>query len=193
MRRFLWEHQTLGELHPGAYDRQGDTGMALSEDYLYAEDLHPIDVVETLAQAHDWDFDRVTDDQIAMVVEGQWRTYSITLAWSAQDETLRLISTFEMDPPQGREAALYDLLNRVNDQVWTGAFTLWPEQKLMVWRYGLVLAGGQIASPEQIDRLIGAAVVAAERFYPAMQLTCWGDEAPETAMKVAIAEAYGRA
>ncbi|MBW0156651.1 YbjN domain-containing protein [Sedimentimonas flavescens] len=167
--------------------------MALSEDYLYSDEIHPIDVVESLAEAHEWDFDRVAHDQIAMTVEGQWRTYSITLAWSAQDETLRLISTFEMDPPGARDGALYDLLNRINDQVWTGAFTWWPEQRLMVWRYGLVLAGGQIAGPEQIDRLIGAAVVSSERFYPAMQLTCWGDESPEQALKVAIAEAYGRA
>ena len=167
--------------------------MALTEDYLEGTEIHPIDVVETLAEAHAWEFDRVADDQIAMAVEGQWRTYSITLAWSAQDETLRLISTFEMDPPGARDGALYDLLNRINDQVWTGAFTWWPEQRLMVWRYGLVLAGGQIAGPEQIDRLIGAAVVSSERFYPAMQLTCWGDESPEQALKVAIAEAYGRA
>jgi hypothetical protein len=48
------------------------------------------------------------------------------------------------------------VLNRCNDMVWTGAFTWWAEQKLMVWRYGLVLAGGQVAGPEQIDRLIGA-------------------------------------
>ncbi|MBK5945000.1 diacylglyceryl transferase [Rhodobacter veldkampii DSM 11550] len=167
--------------------------MALSEDFLTSDDLHPIDLVETLAETRDWEFDRVTDDQIAMVVEGQWRTYSITLAWSAGDETLRLISTFEMDPPSHRLGALYDLLNRVNDQVWTGAFTYWVEQRLMVWRHGLVLAGGQIAAPEQIDRLIGAAVSAAERFYPAFQLTAWGDEDPEAAMQVAIAEAYGRA
>lgn len=167
--------------------------MALGEDYLHSDDLHPIDIVETLAEHHAWDFDRVTDDQIAMSVEGQWRTYSITLAWSSRDETLRLIATFEMDPPAGREPALYDLLNRANDQVWTGAFTFWPEQRLMVWRYGLVLAGGQGAGPEQIDRLIGSAVAAAERFYPAFQLTCWGDETPEAAMQVAIAEAYGRA
>jgi hypothetical protein len=50
--------------------------MSLSESYLSTEDLHPIDIVETLAESHDWDFDRVTDDQIAMAVEGQWRTYS---------------------------------------------------------------------------------------------------------------------
>ena len=80
--------------------------MTASEGYSLIDDLHPIDLVETLAANHDWDFDRVTDDQIAMAVEGQWRTYSITLAWSAYDETLRLICTFEMDPPDERIAAL---------------------------------------------------------------------------------------
>ena len=77
--------------------------------------------------------------------------------------------------------------------VWTGAFTYWEDQKLMVWRYGLLLSGGQYVTADQIDRLISAAVGAAERFYPAFQLVSWGDKAPADAMKVAIAEAYGRA
>ncbi len=55
--------------------------MSLTEHFS-SEDLHPIDIVEHLAEHHDWDFDRVADDQIAMAVEGQWRTFSITLAWS---------------------------------------------------------------------------------------------------------------
>lgn len=167
--------------------------MSLSEDLGSMDDLHPIDIVETLAQHHAWEFDRVTDDQIAMAVEGQWRTYSLTLAWSPQDETLRLICTFEMEPPEDKIAGLYDVLNRCNDMVWTGAFTWWADQKLMVWRYGLLLSGGQMAGPEQIDKLIASAVMASERFYPAFQMVLWGNETPAQAMKVAIAEAYGRA
>lgn len=166
--------------------------MSLIE-HLGAEDVHPIDIVETLAEHNDWEFDRVTEDQIAMAVEGQWRTYSLTLAWCPADETLRLICTFEMEPPSERMAELYEVLNRVNDLVWTGGFTWWSEQKLMVWRYGLCLAGGQLATPDQIDRLISAAVMAAERFYPAFQLVTWAGHTPEAALKVAIAEAYGRA
>lgn len=168
-------------------------GMSISEDFLQSDELHPIDIVESLAEFNDWEFDRLTEDQIAMSVEGQWRTYSLTLAWSGHDETLRLICTFEMEPPEGRMGELYDVLNRVNDSVWTGAFTYWADQRLMVWRYGLVLSGGQMAGPEQIDRLIGSAVMAAERFYPAFQLVAWADKTPAQAMQVAIAEAYGRA
>lgn len=167
--------------------------MALSEQYFSTEDLHPIDIVEHLAEHHEWEFDRVADDQIAMAVEGQWRTYSITLAWSAQDETLRLICTFDMDPPASRLPALYETLNAANDLCWAGAFAYWQAQKLMVWRYGLVLTGEQSAGPEQIDTMIRAAVLSAERFYPAFQLVCWGDEAPGTAMQIAMSEAYGTA
>ena len=166
--------------------------MALSEQFL-EEDLHPIDIVEHLAEHHDWDFDRIGDDQIAMAVEGQWRTYSITLAWSNYDETLRMVCSFEMEPPTDREPELYELLNRMNDQCWAGAFTYWASQKLMVYRYGLVLTGGQMASPDQIDTMISAAVLSAERYYPAIQLVTWGKRDPEDAMQVAIAEAYGRA
>ncbi len=166
--------------------------MALSEHAL-EDDIHPIDIVEHLATSHDWDFDRIGDDQIAMAVEGQWRTYSITLAWSGYDETLRLVCSFEMEPPEDRVGGLYELLNAMNDSCWAGAFTWWAEQRLMVYRYGLVLSGGQMACPEQIDRMITAAVMACEQYYPAIQLNVWGGKTPSQAMQVAIAEAYGRA
>jgi hypothetical protein len=166
--------------------------MALSEQYL-EEDLHPIDIVEHLAEHHDWEFDRIGDDQIAMAVEAQWRTYSITLAWSGYDETLRLVCTFEMDPPEEKLMQLYELLNSINDQCWAGSFTYWREQKMMVYRYGLILSGGHVAGPDQIDTMINAAVMSAERYYPAVQLVVWGDQTAKQAMQVAIAEAYGRA
>ena len=167
--------------------------MALSEQFIESDEIHPIDLVEHIAEHHEWEFDRIAEDQIAMAVEGQWRTYSITLAWSAYDETLRLICTYEMEPPEERLAAVYDLLNRVNDMCLSGSFTWWAEQKMMVYRYGLILSGEQIAGPEQVDTMIRAAVSACERFYPAFQLVTWGDRSPADSLQVAIAEAYGRA
>ena len=166
--------------------------MALTEHF-YEEEIHPIDIVEHIAEHHEWDFDRIADDQIAMSVEGQWRTYSITLAWSGFDETLRLICTFEMQPPKEKQGALFEVLNSINDQCWARAFTFWQDHSLMVYRYGLVLSGGQVASPEQIDTLISSAVSSAERYYPALQLVVYGDQSPKQALQVAIAEAYGRA
>ena len=167
--------------------------MALSEDRFVTDEIHPIDIVETLAEHRDWDFDRVADDQIAMSVQGQWRSYSLTLAWSGGDETLRLICTFEMDPPAARLPVVMELLNLINDQGWAGGFGYWTDQRLMVWRYGLILSGGQIAAPEQIDTMIRAAVAACERYYPAFQLAAWSERTALDSLQVAIAGAWGRA
>jgi hypothetical protein len=167
--------------------------MANTEHYLNSTDIHPIDIVENLAEHREWVFDRIADDQIAMAVEGSWRTYSLTLAWSPFDETLRMICNFEMEPPEARLPELYDVLNRTNDRCWTGAFSLWRKEGLMVYRYGLVLAGGASASTEQIEQLLSTAVATCERYYPAFQLACWGGASPRDAMEIAIAEGYGRA
>jgi len=156
-------------------------------------DIHPIDIVETLAHHRDWEFDRVAEDQIAMAIEGAWKTYSITLAWSPSDETLRLICSFEMSPPDDRLPVLYDVLNRANEKCWTGAFTLWRDHNLMVYRYGLCLAGGEIAGTSQIDALVQSAVMTCERFYPSFQLVVWGDDTPKSAIEIALGNVYGTA
>ena len=166
--------------------------MAQTEMFL-EDEIHPIDIVEHLAEHHEWEFDRIEENQIAMAVQGQWRTYSITLAWSGFDETLRLICSFEMEPPTEKLKDLYEILNVANDRCWTGAFTFWEKQKLMVYRYGLVLAGGQIATAEQIDTMISSAVLTAEKYYPAFQLVIYDNQSPDRAMQVAIAETYGHA
>lgn len=167
--------------------------MANTDRCTYSDDYHPIDICETVAQHHAWDFDRLADDQIALTVEGQWRSYALTLAWSGREEVLRLVCSFDFDPPADRLGDLYEALNLVNDQVWDGNFTFWKAQKLLVWRYGLVLAGEAIAAPEQIDHMLRSAVVEAERFYPAFQLACWGRGTPAAALDIALADAYGRA
>lgn len=167
--------------------------MALAEHFIPSDEIHPIDIVEDVAAHHAWEFDRLADDQIAMTVDGQWRSYSLTLAWSQAEAVLRLVCTFDFDPPAARMAALYEVLNLANDQVWDGSFTFWAPQKLMVWRYGLVLAGEAVAGPEQIDHMIRSALVEAERFYPAFQLACWGEGTPAAALDIAMADAYGRA
>lgn len=156
-------------------------------------EIHPIDIVQSLAAHRAWEVDRLADDQIAMNLAGQWRDYVITLAWSPREAVLRLVCTYDFDPPAERLPVLHEALNLVNDQVWDGGFTFWAAQRLMVWRYGLVLAGDVVASPEQIDQIIGNAGAACDRFYPAFQLACWGDVGAEEALDIAIAEAYGRA
>ncbi|MEL6999493.1 MAG: YbjN domain-containing protein [Pseudomonadota bacterium] len=165
---------------------------ALEHEFLSA-DIHPIDIVETVAEHADWEFDRVGEDQIAMAIEGNWRVYSVNLNWSSYDDMLRLVCTFELTPPEERMDEMLSLINMINDRVWGGSFTLWPEHKMMAFRYGLTLAGGATATVEQIEAMVMTAVAYAEKFYPAFQLVGWSNQSPEEAMTIAIDDAYGTA
>ena len=167
--------------------------MSAAELYLSSESVNPIDLVENLAEHHAWDFDRMNEDQIAVAMEGLWRTYSLSLALAPDESMLRLICTFEMDPPEPRLPALYETMSRANDMVWSGAFSYWESQKLMVWRYGLMLGAEQFSGIDQIERMIHAALAASERFYPAFQLVAWAEHSPKAALELALAEAVGRA
>lgn len=165
----------------------------MREQPTLTEDVHPIDLVENVAEKQEWDFDRVAADQIAMAVEGLWRTYSLTLAWSERDERLKLICAFDMDPPEDRLFDLYRTMDLAGEGCWSGAFSLWPDQKLMVFRYGLNLTGGATASAAQICDMMDASIQFCERYYPAFQLVAWGGEEPKKAVLIAIDEAWGRA
>ncbi len=167
--------------------------MDIVERLFESEDIDPIDIVETLAEHYDWDFDRITEDQIAMAIEGSWRTYGVTLSWSSFDETLRIIVSFEMNPPKDKIRSLLTTLNLANNKVWNGAFIFAEKQNLMIFRYGLNLVGGARASANQIDSIVENAIIACEQFYPAFQLTCWSDETPEQSLLIAFDKSYGRA
>jgi hypothetical protein len=165
---------------------------AIEHDFSSA-DSHPIDIVETLAEESAWDFDRVGENQIAMAIEGAWQTYSLSLAWSGHDDMLRLVCTFEMNPPDDRVTEVHALLNLANDRVWGGSFTLLREENLLAFRYGLSLAGDAIATPEQVEAMVMTAVSLSERFYPAFQLVGFGGETAEVAARIAIDQAFGTA
>lgn len=167
--------------------------MTVIEHDLSAADIHPIDMVETLAEQSAWDFDRVGENQIAMAIEGSWRTYSLTLAWSSCDDMLRLVCTLELKPSEECVPEFHALLNLINDRVWGGSFSHWSEQGLLAFRYGLSLAGGAEATPEQIEAIVHNALGLTERFYPAFQMVCWAGAGAEEAIQIAIEDAYGTA
>ena len=167
--------------------------MTIAESFLDGSDYHPIDLVESLATRHEWHFARHDDNQIDLTLEGNWRIYVISMAWSGSEDMLKLVCCFDLGTTSERMPGILDTINRANDLCWTGAFTYSLELKQMVYRYGLVLGDEATLSTGQVERLLSSAYSLCERFYPAFQLVAFGDHTPEEAMHLAIAETYGHA
>ena len=58
---------------------------------------NPVDLVEQIASANDWGADRTADDELTLVVAGQWADYRVSLNWRDDLETLHLASAFDFN------------------------------------------------------------------------------------------------
>jgi hypothetical protein len=155
--------------------------------------VNPLDVVERMASGHDWSFERDGDDEITIVSTGRWTDYQISFTWMDQIEALHIACAFDLKVPDRRQAEMQQLLSLVNEQMWVGHFDLWAKDGLIMFRHALLLAGGVAAAGTQCEALLGAALEACERYFPAFQYVLWAGKSAREALDAAMFETAGEA
>lgn len=154
---------------------------------------NPLEVVERMASTNDWSFERAGEDEITILVRGQWTDYQVSFTWMDDIEALHLACAFEIKVPERRRAEVQHLTALVNEQMWIGHFDFWSQDGLVMYRHALLLAGGVEASGRQCEALLSAALEACERHYPAFQFVVWAGKPARAALDAAMFETAGRA
>ena len=154
---------------------------------------NPLEVVEDIATSNDWSFERAAQDEITMLVRGQWTDYQISFTWMDEMEALHLACAFELKVPERCRSEVQQLISMINEQLWIGHFDLWTQDGLVMYRHALVLAGGVEASGRQCEALLGTALDACERYFPAFQFVVWAGKPAREALDAAMFETQGQA
>ena len=154
---------------------------------------HPVDVVERLAAVNEWDFDRAQVDEISILVSGQAANYDVAFTWLADLESLHVSCSFDLKTPPHKRAAIGELTQLINEQLWLGHFDLWSQQDMVMFRHSLCLAGGAAASDAQCGAVVKAAVNACETYFQAFQFVLWANRGPREAIALAAFETSGAA
>lgn len=158
----------------------------------YDRVIHPIDLLEQLASAHDWAVDRSSDDELTLVVAGNWTDYNVSINWRDDLEALHLACAFDFRVPQNRLSEMYRLIAQINEQLWLGHFDLWTQEGLVMFRHGLLL-NGAVATPRQCEALLKAALEACERYYQAFQFVVWAGKESREALVSTMFQTEGQA
>ena len=88
---------------------------------------------------------------------------------------------------------MQQLISLINEQMWVGHFDLWSQDGLVMYRHALVLAGGVEASSRQCEALLGTALDACERYFPAFQFVVWAGKTAREAIDAAMFDTAGEA
>lgn len=162
-------------------------------DLSHTNFANPVDVVERLATTHDWSFARSSEDEVTLVIGGQWSDYQVSFTWMGDIEALHLACAFELKVPERRRTDVLELVAKINEQLWIGHFDLWVNDGLAMFRHSLVLTGGIVASDAQCEALLGAALDACERYYQAFQFVLWAGKNAGDALDAVMFETSGQA
>lgn len=166
--------------------------MTISEAVSPLAADNPIDVLEAIATAQNWPFDRSAEDELSLGVSGSWCNYDLSFSWRHDLNGLHLACAFELKIGAARMAEVHALLARINEQLWLGHFDVWREEGAVLFRHALLLGDGE-ATPEQCEMLLSLAVEACERYYPAFQFVLWAGRSAEEAMQACMFETQGTA
>jgi hypothetical protein len=154
---------------------------------------NPLGVVEEIAIANAWSFEREAEDEIAFLVSGNWVSYQVSFTWMSEIEVLHLACSFDLRPPEPRRAAVQELISCINEQLWLGHFDIWAKPGLVLFRHSIPLAGGMTVSPRQCEVILGSALDSCERYYPAFQYVAWAGKSASDAMGSVMLETVGEA
>ena len=154
---------------------------------------NPLDVVERIAAANDWSFERAGDDEITIVVAGRWSDYQISFTWMVNIEALHLACAFDLKVPDRRRSEVQQLTSLVNEQLWVGHFDLWLQDGMVMYRHALVLTGGAEATSQQCQSMLSSALDACEGYFPAFQFVVWAGKPAREALDAAMFETSGEA
>ena len=155
--------------------------------------VNPLDVVEQVAGTNGWSFERTGEDEITILVTGKWTDYQVSYTWMYDIEALHLACAFELKVPERLHSEVQQLISLINEQMWVGHFDLWTQDGLVMYRHALGLAGGVEASGRQCEALLGTALDACERYFPAFQFVVWAGKPAREALNAAMFETQGQA
>ncbi|MDE2361789.1 MAG: YbjN domain-containing protein [Hyphomicrobiales bacterium] len=154
---------------------------------------HPVDVVERLAAANEWSFERDDQDEISISVSGSWADYHLAFTWLPDLETLHVGCAFDLKVPLRRRSETLELIAIANEQLWLGHFDLWTGQGVVMFRHAMLLTGGAQPTPQQCESILSSALIACERYYQAFQFVVWAGKSAREAIDSIMLETRGEA
>ncbi|WP_157017041.1 type III secretion system chaperone family protein [Mesorhizobium xinjiangense] len=166
--------------------------MSLLEIDLSRE-AHPVDVIEQVANANEWAFERAGDDEISISVAGNWTDYHVSFSWMEDFEALHLACAFDIKVPDNRTLEIMRLLALINEQMLFGHFDLWEQEGAIMFRQALLLSGGVEPTSQQVEVLLHSALEACECYFQAFQFVIWSGVSARQALSSVLFETYGTA
>jgi len=106
---------------------------------------------------------------------------------------LHISCLMNMEAKIENKSKIFELLALVNDNLWLGHFSYWPERKMPVFRHSVLCNEQNLLFEKQIAQIFEIAVKECERLYPVFNVVLNKGMEPAQALYPFLMETLGQA
>ena len=154
---------------------------------------NPIDIVEDVIHSKNWTFSRADDHELVAEIAAHWCQYRLYFSWSEQIKAISFTVTFDLKFPAFKSKNAYELLARINENLWIGHFDITSKNGIPAYRHTVLEPHENELLHKQLEDLVDIAIYECEKYYPAFQLVLFEDSQPKDALKLCAIDVLGRA
>jgi hypothetical protein len=176
-------------------EKNGEKGnaMSISIKSRSIDLMNPIDQIEALLSMNDFQVMKEADDELIVKMKQAGIEYTLMFFWREELDILffTIFSPFRV--PQDRFMGFIELMNKINERVMVGQFSVTEDIGMITYRNALMTRGTSYLSEDQIQDLIEYGLEEYQRFVPAFDVMMGKNPNPTMAFDVAFFETEGEA
>ncbi len=154
--------------------------------------LNPLDHVEEVLAAHDWIFDRMTNDELMVEVAGKSGSYRLFFIWQAEMNAMQFCCQYELYIPKDKHQSAGIALMTINENLWMGHFDLPRDSGVPSFRHTCLFRGLEgVSFAEHIEDMMDISLAQCERYYPVFHLLAAANDANDASLSLALMETAG--
>lgn len=145
-------------------------------------ELNPIDTVEAVFSQKSYAFERRSENEVAVEIEGKWNNMLLFVAWEQHLRCLHISCLMNINAEISDCSRVFELLALVNENLWLGHFSFWSAHKMPIFKHSVIINPEEQDFPNKLEQMMEIAVNECEQMYPVFDAVITGNISPQQAL-----------
>ena len=166
--------------------------MSIQIDNNLSDNVNPLDSVEEILSAHNWQFNRMNNDELMVQVTGKACEYRLFFIWQEDMSAMQFCCQFDLAiHPKNIEAGARALM-KLNAGLWMGHFDIPSDTRIPSFRQTCLMRGlTGVAGIDYIEDLVDISMAQCERYYSVFHLLSTQSFTNDQTLTLALMDTVG--
>ena len=166
--------------------------MSIQIDDGFGGFLNPLHGVEEILSAHNWEFNRMNNDELMVQVIGKACEYRLFFIWQEDMNAMQFCCQYDIGINPQNMATAARMLMKLNESLWMGHFDIPSDTKIPSFRQTCLMRGiSDGGALDCIEDLVDISMALCERYYAFFHLLSIDAPANDQMLSLALMDTVG--